>query len=112
MATELLEFWATGCRQSLPCHRAVERLQTVNDIGMVVRSIDAWDAPVEVATHRVLRLPTLLLLVDGVERARCSPARVSPAVINGWVLGHLPDTTPATPHASTDAWAASSSAQA
>lgn len=91
MATELLEFWATGCKHSLPCHRAVEQLRAANDLGVTIRSIDSWDAPLDVATYRVVQLPTLLLCVDGVELARCSPAHPSPTSITSWVA-HLLDT--------------------
>ena len=91
METQLLEFWATGCRQSLPCHQAVQRLQAANEIGMTISSIDAWDHPYDVAAYRILRLPTLVLTVDGIERARWSPTRaVSPAMITAWVVEQLP----------------------
>ena len=61
----------------------------VNELGMPIRSIDAWDAPLDVIAYRIIQLPSLLLIVDGVESARCSPARPTPESITSWVVSHL-----------------------
>lgn len=94
MAVELIEFWATGCQPSLPCHAVIEQLSATNDLAIQIRSVDAWDAPLDIAAFRVLRLPTLVLRIDGTEAARWSPTRPSPSAITAWVVQHLPQEAP------------------
>ncbi len=67
----LVEFRADECRASRTAQAALEGL-TARRPGLRLVTIDAWDAPGELIRWRVLSLPTVILLVDGSERARCT----------------------------------------
>jgi thioredoxin 1 len=67
---ELVEFWAAGCAPSENCHRAVSALSHQVEGDVVVKSFDVWETPERTAEFEVLSLPTIILVVGGVERCR------------------------------------------
>lgn len=77
----LIDFWADWCG---PCHMVapiIEEIATENTGKLVVGKLDV-DANPEVARrYSILSIPSMVLFVDGVEKARIVGARPKAAII-------------------------------
>lgn len=71
----LVDFWAEWCG---PCHMVapvIEEIASENSGKLVVRKLDVDSNPETTRRYGVLSIPSMLLFVDGVEKARIVGAR-------------------------------------
>jgi thioredoxin 1 len=71
----LVDFWADWCG---PCHMVapvIEEIAAENQGKLVVGKLDVDNNPEASRRYGVLSIPTMLLFVDGVEKARIVGAR-------------------------------------
>jgi thioredoxin 1 len=71
----LVDFWAEWCG---PCHMVapvIEEIATENQGKLEVRKLDVDSNPETTRRYGVLSIPSMLLFVDGVEKARIVGAR-------------------------------------
>ena len=78
----LIDFWADWCG---PCHMVapvVEEIAAENGGKLVVGKVDVDSNPEITRRYGVLSIPSLLLFVDGVEKARIVGARGKAAILS------------------------------
>ena len=71
----LVDFWAEWCG---PCHMVapvIEEIASENQGKLEVRKLDVDSNPETTRRYGVLSIPSMLLFVDGVEKARIVGAR-------------------------------------
>ena len=71
----LVDFWAEWCG---PCHMVapvIDEIATENTGKLVVRKLDVDNNPETTRRYGVLSIPSMLLFVGGVEKARIVGAR-------------------------------------
>src|SRR5437588_860023 len=71
----LVDFWADWCG---PCHMVapvIEEIASENQGKLIVRKLDVDSNPETTRRYGVLSIPSMLLFVDGVEKARIVGAR-------------------------------------
>jgi len=84
----LVDFWADWCG---PCHMVapvIEEIATENTEKLVVGKLDVDNNPETARRYGILSIPSMLLFVDGVEKARIVGAR-GKAQILAEIEGHL-----------------------
>lgn len=78
----LIDFWADWCG---PCHMVapvVEEIAVENSGKLIVGKVDVDSNPEITRRYGVLSIPSLLLFVDGVEKARIVGARGKSAILS------------------------------
>jgi thioredoxin 1 len=78
----LIDFWADWCG---PCHMVapvIEEIAAENNGKLVVGKLDVDSNPEVTRRYGVLSIPSMLLFVDGVEKARIVGARGKAAILS------------------------------
>jgi thioredoxin 1 len=78
----LIDFWADWCG---PCHMVapiIEEIASENTGKLVVGKLDVDANPEISRRYGVLSIPSMLLFVDGVEKARIVGARGKPQIMS------------------------------
>lgn len=78
----LIDFWADWCG---PCHMVapvIEEIAAENAGKLVVGKLDVDNNPVVARKYQILSIPSMILFVDGVEKARVVGARPKAAILS------------------------------
>lgn len=88
----VVDFWADWCA---PCHAIAPHLQRVmndmaNQVSLVKVEVDKGENMKLAGKYQLRGFPTIMLFVDGEEKARFAGNRAS-HWIRDWLQQHLPD---------------------